>query len=311
MKKYLFFAAAAALTLASCSDDLEKFEQAQVTKDLGTAISFNTYQGQRQTTRGGEPGSINTDILKKEKYGFGVYAFYTKDKKWVDAGESTTPNWMWNQQVTYNDTEGEWTYAPTKYWPNDNADNDADNDKAKGTTNSYISFFAYAPYVGDATTGKFTASDGETGITAITSSNETGAPLISYTLDTTGKNVVDLLWGTAETAKYTTVYGATQEGDTVRNSEGKAIGKAKVNIDLTKPIVTDKVLLVFKHALSKIGGSGAEEYNVDPVTGDTTITYSKNHWRWLAGCARHRQRRCHHWRREGRRDRGYHLDHQD
>lgn len=52
---------------------------------------------------------------------FGIFAFY---------GSSTEPNFMYNQQVTYNGTA--WTYSPIKYWPTSN--------------NATLTFYAYYPY---------------------------------------------------------------------------------------------------------------------------------------------------------------------
>ena len=46
-----------------------------------------------------------------------------------------TPNFMFNQAVTYDGTARMWKYSPVKYWPN-NAENT-------------ITFWAYSPYYGD------------------------------------------------------------------------------------------------------------------------------------------------------------------
>lgn len=92
--------------------------------------------------------------------GFGVFAYYTGATAWGDVGSSTTPNFMYNQQVTYSSG---WTYTPVKYWPN------ADGEK--------VSFFAYAPYTSN-TTGFSTNTDA-------------GAPIISYTWGTTNDLLYD------------------------------------------------------------------------------------------------------------------------
>lgn len=78
---------------------------------------------------------------------------------------------MYNQSVTYSLGNSVWQYEPIKYWPNDN--NPADDQGATGSqAHSYLSFFAYAPYVNgtvtlnatdyhfDNSTGRFT-SDSE------------------------------------------------------------------------------------------------------------------------------------------------------
>lgn len=107
---------------------------------------------------------INTlDDLKdpeKNPNGFGVFAYYTGASGWGDVGSSTTPNFMYNQQVTYSSG---WTYTPVKYWPN------ADGEK--------VSFFAYAPYTSN-TTG-------------FSTNTAAGAPIISYTWGTTNDLLYD------------------------------------------------------------------------------------------------------------------------
>jgi hypothetical protein len=93
--------------------------------------------------------------------GFGVFAYYTGATAWGDVGSSTTPNFMYNQQVTWSSDH--WTYTPVKYWPN------ADGEK--------VSFFAYAPYTSN-TTGFSTNTDA-------------GAPIISYTWEASNDLLYD------------------------------------------------------------------------------------------------------------------------
>ena len=78
---------------------------------------------------------------------FRIFAFYQQgivdDDPAVDytgtwndlAIQQWTPNFMYNEEVTYNDVTGKWTYSPVKYWPN-NAENT-------------ITFWAYSPYYGN------------------------------------------------------------------------------------------------------------------------------------------------------------------
>ena len=97
--------------------------------------------------------------------GFGVFAYYTGATAWESAKASATPNFMYNQQVTWDGTNSVWIYTPVKYWPNDN--NPADNTGATGSqTHSYVSFFAYAPY---------------TSSSIFSSNSAPGGPTISYT----------------------------------------------------------------------------------------------------------------------------------
>ena len=61
---------------------------------------------------------------------FGVFAYYTKTSNWNSVKTSTTPNFMYNQEVTYNGSA--YTYTPLKYWPNNTGDK--------------VTFWAYYPY---------------------------------------------------------------------------------------------------------------------------------------------------------------------
>lgn len=77
-------------------------------------------------------GIEDDDDLHQE--GFGVYAYYTIDKKigedtFVNVDQTYKEIVMQNQKVEW--TDGRWTYGPTRFWP--------------GSQN-YMSFFAYAPW---------------------------------------------------------------------------------------------------------------------------------------------------------------------
>ena len=97
--------------------------------------------------------------------GFGVFAYYTGASNWSTAGASTIPNFMYNQQVTWDTNTNHWTYSPVKYWPNNN--NHADDSGATGSeSKNYLSFFAYAPFTSSA---------------IFSGNNATGAPSVNYT----------------------------------------------------------------------------------------------------------------------------------
>ena len=136
-------------------------EDAGTGDDTGTPIEFTASSPYKFVTR-----SVIDDSEDLQSAGFGVFAYYTGNSAWADAGASTIPNFMYNQEVTY-DTD-HWTYSPVKYWPNNN--NPADGSGATGSqSKSYISFFAYAPYNGN-------------GISLSEYPNTaTGAPTITYT----------------------------------------------------------------------------------------------------------------------------------
>ena len=269
MRKYFFLPALALLTLASCGSDNDLTVDNNVPSpneatQSQVPIAFGTYIGRSTTSRAGvapTTGSIDTNAKFQSSTGFGVFAYSTGASDWASAKTSATPNYMYNERVHYNTSA--WEYYPLKFWPNDNGT--ADNQGATGTTTSYVSFFAYAPYAGqDDDAGLTSDQQGDksgtingatTGITAISGKEVTGNPWLDYTLTT--KNNVDLLWGTAGATNYATAGGSTSGVGYVQYdvSGTPTDGKAKVNIDITKPTTNTLINFAFKHALAKLGGS--------------------------------------------------------
>jgi len=276
MKRYLFIAATAAMTLASCTEQVDFTQESLQSKnDAPTAVQFGTYMGKTGTTRAGTNGAITTDALKTGTHkndGFGVFAYNTGAAEWASA-TSATPNFMYNQQVKWDASvaPAAWTYTPLKYWPNDNQT--ADNNNATGSqTHSYLSFFAYAPYTDkvtvssteynlDPATGWFkdgsskeyvaTANTEAFGILSMTSNSTAGDPKITYrfkqtsgTYDLSAANNVDLLWGVRSAGTYKEADGS----DNTTTVE-------TYNVNLTKQYTNEKVNFFFKHALAKLGGS--------------------------------------------------------
>ena len=89
---------------------------------------------------------------------FGVFAYYSPQGSY-DAAASK-PDYMYNVRVT-RPAGGDWTYSPTKYWPQ-----------------GKVSFFAYAPYGADA---------------AVSVSCGTGAPRVTYAVPDAVADHRDLL----------------------------------------------------------------------------------------------------------------------
>ena len=237
-----------AVLMTSCNSEEHVVPQdAPLTRDeVAVGINCTT---QTEVTRGGATGLLksNTDL---QNHGVGVFAYYTGSSTWASAGSSTAPNFMYNQYVEYlavgldasgNDVYS-WVYSPTKYWPNDNTN--ADNVGATGSqTASYLSFFAYAPYVEVTPSTGVVADESTTGITALTSNSTAGAPKVTYTWTNDITQQVDLLWGTrSSSTSYDLASGSTDAGSSSKT----------VNTDLTKQTTGETVDFLFKHALSSV-----------------------------------------------------------
>ena len=151
--------ACAALTMTGCSnDEINAPQQSQG----NNAIEFSTYLGRNaQGSRGTE-----TSTTSIQTRGFGVLAYYTEQANFADTNK---PNFMWNQQVTYDKTNTNWEYTPVKYWPTKVGDK--------------VSFFAYAPYV---------AGGNANGI-VLSKNNVTGAPTATITLPDDPSQTIDFV----------------------------------------------------------------------------------------------------------------------
>lgn len=149
--------ACAALTMTGCSnEEINAPQQSQG----NNAIEFSTYLGRNaQGSRGTE-----TNDASIKKSGFGVLAYYTEKADFTDTNK---PNFMWNQKVTFNGTN--WEYTPIKYWPTKVGDK--------------VSFFAYAPYA---------AGDNKKGI-VLSANNVTGTPTATITLPDNPADAIDFV----------------------------------------------------------------------------------------------------------------------
>ena len=252
MKKVFIFAAIAAL-FASCSEEQLATQNVQASADDNT-VNFSVYTP--RSTRAGIAGDItNANIMDAStdagKAGFGVFAYYTPTNQY-DA--KATPNFMYNQQVTYKDDE--WTYEPVKYWPNEYGD------AAKSDEVDRVSFFAYAPYVEFIPTTGYPDATGIDDANALenyqtkniikTKKNDlTGDPIINYVVDTDPATSVDLLWGVNADP---TTYAPIGNNTVTKNEAGYPF------IDLVKPANplpgTDqngnRIKFNLRHALAKV-----------------------------------------------------------
>ena len=253
--------------------------------------SFGTYMGRATTTRaygdgfysGGQitnseyTGAANSHSLKDAQFGvFGYYTGTTEFATWKTGGTGSvytaTPNFMYNQQITWDNTKGLWTYTPAKYWPNgiDAANGGANpsNTATEANADQKLSFFAYAPYTAHLTTTTNATNKPEsgdvgavatkivteavdanqaTGIVAMSKNTETADIQLKYVLDAASEaTAVDMLWGLRGQNNY------QQTSNTANTVD--PLGSA-YNTDLTKQLVGEKVKFLFKHALARVGGS--------------------------------------------------------
>lgn len=232
-------------------------------------------------TRGGGVGTITTATLKST-HGFGVMAYQTSAD--IASPIASLPNFMYNQKIYWVPASGFWKYEPVKYWPNgttetdnkvDEANTNGPSNTALSTNDDRVSFFAYAPWVEVSKNGgsnpdystsaektletrkafleENVTTDGGNitnlgnGIVALKSNTVEAAPEVKYYMPTaTSIQAVDLIWG---------LRGSKSYSETDNNPNTITTLGSSYNINLTKQIVPETVDFMFKHALSKIGGS--------------------------------------------------------
>lgn len=114
-----------------------------------------------------EAHTRSNDLTTTSLLSMGIFASYTGSSNWTVAD---APNFMFNQPVTRTDASSPWTYSPVRYWPNNEADK--------------LSFFAYAPYVKEAS-GSNPAFAGD--------ATTPGYPSLGYTVPTKEADQIDLL----------------------------------------------------------------------------------------------------------------------
>ena len=102
----------------SCSSEIITDDAVQPTKQ---AISWVPYIAREVQTRAAvmDNGQLKTT-------GFGIMGYVH-----TGSPDYATPNFM-NGQVTWDDSNSQWSYSPTKYWPNN--------------ASQRLDFLAYAPY---------------------------------------------------------------------------------------------------------------------------------------------------------------------
>ena len=231
--KYLILATAA-LALAACNK-----QEAPATAELSApaAISFDGYLNRGVATRSGAAGLMDATLLQAQ--GFGVFGYYTDFNAYDD---QATPNFMYNQKVTYADGTG-WSYTPVKYWPNEYGDKAISDDIDK------VSFFAYAPFV-DVTPSTGKVEDATFGITGMNRNSASGDPILKYIGSFDPEKSVDLCWGAAAQTD-AEAWSIVQTGAV----QAPAIAAGKPWIDVQRPAdptANQKLKFTFEHALSQL-----------------------------------------------------------
>lgn len=205
-------AAVAALVFSACA----KIETIENTKEQ-TPVLFGAYTGLQETkaTSVTDYGVIdNLAALKATTHGFGVFACHS-DASTITAATYAefTPNFMYNQKVTWNSGETVWEYNPLKYWPN----NDAAHSNG-ATETDVLSFCGYAPHVAT----NAVQATGE-GIKAFSTNSATGAPTITFKVPAAEDEQIDLMYADVTSLA-----------------------------NLTKQNISGTVTLPFKHALANL-----------------------------------------------------------
>jgi len=228
--KTVLLTAAAALLLPACSQ-YEGFREAE--QQQQETLSFGAYLN-RPATRAGYSGPLTTETLKGGT-GFGVMAAYTGLGLYSHSEQR--PNFMYNQQVAWDNTAQAWTYSPLKYWPNGLA-----NPYGGETSYERLSIFSYAPWV-DVNEDTGLVADGSTdGITGLSGINATGDPIVYFTVPMAMNRQVDLCWGTTDGEQ--TISGG---GSSVTVADGMPL------LDLTRMAShSGTVDIRFHHALAKL-----------------------------------------------------------
>lgn len=238
MKNYHLLAAVALIAMAGCSQN----EITDVSPDANPVVGFDIYTG------GQTKGTI-TDGTSIQIDNFGILAYYTGQEVWASKIGSTTPNFMWNQQVTYS---GGWTYTPVKYWPN--------------TKDDKVSFFAYAPYSLDGISNQ--------GI-KLSTNDATAKPTIEFKLNDAAKDMVDLVAGFQKDKKKQT----EAVGFDLKHLLSRVEFKAKLDADISRDATTYVFITGMRILGSNAYGSGGDEAAANP----SSKFYEKATYDWSAG----------------------------
>lgn len=174
-------------------------------------VRFNTYIAQDAASRAADtPLSNITDIATLRAVGFGVFGYYDDNKPYDY--QKDTPNFMYNQSVTWEKAANAWIYAPLKYWPNEHG-----SDESDGRTD-HLSFFAYAPYLNNDLRLTFSANDAK------------GDPTVTYKTPNDLNQCLDVLYATMPDGKPLTDLTRQKVGDNVTFSFHHTMSRLNFNV---------------------------------------------------------------------------------
>ena len=149
----------------------------------------------------------------------GVYAYLhnTETRNY----STDSPNFMWNQKATRQEETEPFTYAPLKYWPNDE--------------NSKLSFIAYFPYCNGADDDGTDEDIASTGITPRLTNSGTGLPTFDFTVKNAIDDQVDFL-----------------VSDVLPNMPQSRDTDDDPGLPFNDLTITDRVQFLFKHMTAKV-----------------------------------------------------------
>ncbi len=198
-----------------------------------SAVGFNVYVNRGLQTKAGWGGVLTLDDLKDgtKANGFGVFAYYGNGALY---NETSKPDFMYDQQVTYNTTNNVWGYSPVKYWPNEYGANAASNAIDR------LSFWGYYPR------GASGLNLYKPGTTTPFDNGTSGVPKVAFTQSEDPDEMTDLMF-----------CGPLKD---LYKTQGHVVGSDEKHYGY---ISDGEVLLTFKHALSLVEfqlaeGTGAE-----------------------------------------------------
>lgn len=214
MKKIMYLAAFAAMTLASCSEDITAPGDQNANEP--TPVAFGIYANDATKAAIVLPADIDS---------VGLFAFEQEQATLQTYAKANfLPNFMYNQALV-KDAQGDWSYTPIKYWPN--------NYGAK------VSFYAYAPYTKDFNSDAYTQTPETNSYLNEVQANKNGlrlmlgydwnGPGIEYNVPADPTKGIDLMWGADKTAATACPF------------------------DYTKQTISEKIQFQMKHALSRLG----------------------------------------------------------